>query len=350
MEPRRVNTNPLFRGSFALAVVASLLVSITGCNRQESGNQTSQGSAATSQTPATRSVDIGYSRLRISLPIFVAKEMKLFEKHGVAANLIVYDTAQPMIQALVEGKVPLAGYAAIPITYAGMLRSGTPLYFTTLMMEDEKHRISYLLRRKPKTGEQPIIRQIGDLKGKRVGILPTIAYRSWLQAILKANGVDPTSVTIQDVEPLLEVQTLASGGVDALFTNDPPATAAIVNGAGELITDFVEVPRYLGEPFPFGSFNAVKSWVDTHQQEFAGVVGALDEAIEYVNSHPAEAKKFMAPYLPEAFRGHVEKYPDALYLTSRDAIPGTFERAAEDYLKLGIIQKPINLSGLVYSR
>lgn len=59
-------------------------------------------------------VTIGYSQLRISLPIFVAAERGLFAKHGLAVTLRPYDTAQPMVQALAEGKLDLAGYSALP--------------------------------------------------------------------------------------------------------------------------------------------------------------------------------------------------------------------------------------------
>jgi len=288
-------------------------------------------------------VSIGYSRLRISLPIFVAQEQNLFQKHGVSVSLEMYETAQPMMQSLAEGKISVAGYTALPITYNAMQRSNQSLYFATALLEDQKHRISYLLRKKGGS-----IKAIGDLRGKKIGILPTIAYKSWLQEILRANKVDLGSVVIQQVAPELEVSTLNSGGIDALFTNDPMATAAIASGVGELITDMVEVPKYLGEPFLFGSFNAQKDWADTHASEFAAIIAALDDAIEFINQHPDEAKQQMRKYVPEQFREQVALYPDALYLASPETTKDMFQKEADAEFKIGIIASALDIDSLVY--
>ena len=68
----------------------------------------------------------------------MAHEKKIFQKHGLDVRLKVYDTAQPLMQALVEGKVDVAGYTALPITFNGMLRSDKKLYFLTTMIEDSR--------------------------------------------------------------------------------------------------------------------------------------------------------------------------------------------------------------------
>jgi len=310
---------------------------------------TCDGSAPTDGGRSGTPMTIGYSRLRISLPIFVAQERGIFARHGVDADLVMYDTAQPLMQALVEGRVDVAGYTALPITYNGMLRSGTRLLFLTALVEDQGHRISYLLRRRPPVGGLSPIRTIGDLRGRRIGILPTVAYRAWLEAILEANGVAPDAVTLQPVEPLLQPQALASGGVDALFTNDPAATAAIVEGIAELITDFVEVPRYLGEPFLFGSFNVRADWAEAHPDELTRLTAALDEACDFVNEHPDDAKRAMAPYLPEPFAAHTVHYPDARYLTTAETREESFILVARDYERRHIIPGPLDLRGLVRS-
>jgi NitT/TauT family transport system substrate-binding protein len=293
-------------------------------------------------------LEIGYSQLRISLPIFVAQQKGIFLKHGINANLLMYPTAQPMAQALVEGKIQIAGYTAMPITYDGMARSGTKLLFITTMIEDQDHRISYLLRRSTKTDGKVLIRNLRDLKGKKIGTLPTVAYSAWLKAILQANGLNPDrDVVIQPIAPEQEAAALRNGGVDALFTNDPVATAAIRAGVAELILPTVECPKYIEDPFPFGSFNVSKAWADSHPDVFARLVAALDEAAEYVNEHPADAKQAMVPYLPGQFRADVANYPDAKYLLTDESTEAMYQHLADIYLKMGIINQPVSLTGLV---
>ena len=294
---------------------------------------------------------VGYSKLRISLPIFVAQEKGFFAARGLQVELMPYDTAQPLLHALIEGKIPAAGYTALPISYAGMMRSEKGLYFATCMVEDQQHRISFLLRKTPEAGEQPAVRTIQDLKGKTVGILPTVAYKGWLQAIVKANGLDPDrDIKIQQVEQTLQLQTLVSGGVDALFTNDPVATAAIASGKAELILpDTVECPKFIGDPFAFGSFNVNKAWADANPEAFKKLIAALDDAIDYINAHPEEVKQMMVPYIAEQFRPHVAQYPNALYTTSVDTKLKTLQDAARMYVEHGILDSELKMDGLVVS-
>ena len=91
------------------------------------------GRANTEQTNVT----IGYSALRISLPVFVAYENDYFEDEGLNVKLERYETAQPLMEALVSGEVDIAGYTALPITFNCMLKSNKDLYFVTAMMEDK---------------------------------------------------------------------------------------------------------------------------------------------------------------------------------------------------------------------
>ncbi len=319
-------------------VLAVLLLAAAGCNQRP----------ATKENLASGSLTIAYSRLRISLPIFVAQEKGLFAAHGLQVQLQGYVTAQPMMQALAEGKLNVAGYTALPITFNAIERSNNPLVFTTLMLEDPQHRISYLLRRKTAPHAKPTIGTIADLRGKKIGILPTIAYKSWLNLILKANGIDPErDVIIQPVAPELEASALKGGGVDALFTNDPMATAALATGVAELISNDVACPKYIENPLPFGSFNVRKAWADGNRETLQKIVASLDDAIAFINSHPDQAKQMMAPYIGDQFKDQVSLYPDAKYLSSKDAGEGWFTNEAALETRLGIIPHSLDLKGLI---
>lgn len=300
------------------------------------------------QKETIQSLDIGYSRLRISLPVFVAQEEGIFGKHGINANLLMYDTAQPLMQSLIAGNIDVAGYTALPITYNGMIRSKKQLYFISAMIEDKDHRISYLLRAKNSNGESSEINTITDLKGKRIGILPTIAYKAWITEILRKNGFDPEKdVVVQQIAPVQQAQALKNGAVDALFTNDPIATSAIEIGVAELISDEIESPEYIQDPFVFGSFNVSKQWADNHRELYEKLILAMDEAIAFVNTHPEKSKQHMKKYLPDAFKGHVEKYPNALYWDTTKSDDVLFNEVSENYLQIGIIPEPLSLKGLV---
>lgn len=306
------------------------------------------GLVAAGNALAEDTVRIGYSRLRISLPIFAAQELGLFQKNGIRAQLEMYDNGQSLGQALVEGKLDVGGYLATPISFNGILRTGRKMYFVTTMLEDQKHRISYLLRRKPPPGQQPTIKTIADLRGKKIGIFPTFAYKATLQVLLQKHGIGPADAIVQQTDPQIEPQLLASGGIDALYTIDPAATAAIALGVGELIEPDAEAPALFGTPFPFGQALIAKDWADAHPDLTKRIAKALDEAIVYVNAHPKEARQFLRRYLSEVYQSQIDLYPDALYLTTAETSDEIYTRIAKQYRALGIITRDIDLRGAVY--
>jgi ABC-type nitrate/sulfonate/bicarbonate transport system substrate-binding protein len=266
---------------------------------------------------------IGVSTLRISLPVFVAEQHGLFVKHGIDAEVRRFDTAQPLADELGAARIDAGGYVAFRILF----RSGAPppkVRVFTAVVEDAAHPLSYLLVKKGSG-----LRGVSALRGKRIGILPTAAYRGWLEAILRHDGLRPEEVSIVPLAPPLEVDALAGGGVDALFTGDPMATAALARGIAEPATDTPDVPRVLGEPFLFGTFAVTEDLARKHPAQARALADALDDAITMISADPAVGKDAMKPYVRETERPFVDRYPAARYLRSGEMSAAQLDRAAE---------------------
>lgn len=290
----------------------------------------------------TTKIMIGTNYLRISLPVFVAQGSGIFQKNGLNVELQFFETAQPLMDALCGGKLDIAGYTAFPITFAGQARSKTELNYTTAMLEDDAHPISMFVVKADSN-----ITSLAELKGKKIGILPTYAYKVWLELVLKQNGIQPEEVTIQQVAPALSATTLQSGGVDVLFTNDPAVTVTVQKGIGKILIPGAVVPKYLGKPFFFASFNMTKSFVNKNPDSAKKIVKSLDEAIAFIHANPAEAKKIMAQFLPEAQRGMAGKFADSLYLPSAEVQPDALSKLQDEFLKQGIVKEKLDLSAAV---
>jgi NitT/TauT family transport system substrate-binding protein len=288
-------------------------------------------------------VKIGYSRLRISLPIYVAQEKGIFKNNGLDAQLEMFDTAQPMIDALCGGKLDVAGYAAFPITFSAELRSKKDLYYATGLMEDDKHPISMLVVKK----ESPI-KTIGDLKGKNIGILPTYAYKVWLELILEKNGIKPGEASIQQIAPAMTPSALASKTIDAVFTNDPAVTTCVQMGIGRLLFADAVLPKYMWSPFPFASFNMTREFVQKNPDTARRIVKSLDEAIDFINGNQQEAKRIMAEFLPEEQKPFVEHYPDAFFMKSSEFPLDELLKLEESYRNQGIIKGKLDLSNSLF--
>jgi len=253
---------------------------------------------------------IGVSTLRISLPVFVAEQHGLFVKHGINAEVRRFDTAQPLADELGAARIDAGGYVAFPILFG----PGAPppkVRVFTAVVEDAGHPLSYLLVKKGSG-----LRGVAALRGRRIGIL-------------RHDGLRLEDVSIVPLAPPQEVDALASGGVDALFTGDPMATAALARDLAEQATDTPDVPRVLGEPFLFGTFAVTEDFAQKHPAQARALADALDEAINMISADPAVGRAAMKPYVRESERLFVDRYPAARYLRSREIGPAQLDHALE---------------------
>jgi len=69
-----------------------------------------------SAQPTETAITIGYPHLRITLLVIVAQHNGYFADQGLNVTLKAYSTAQPMMYALVSGKIDQGGFCASPIT------------------------------------------------------------------------------------------------------------------------------------------------------------------------------------------------------------------------------------------
>jgi NitT/TauT family transport system substrate-binding protein len=270
---------------------------------------------------ARTSLILATSRLRISLPIFVAIERGFFKQQGLDVELELFDTAQPMADELAAGRVSAGGYVALPILF-DPARPRMKVRVLTAVVEDASHRLSYLLVRKASK-----LTAWDDLRGHRIGILPTLAYRRWLEAVLEHEGVPLDAVRIVPVAPAHQVQSLEGGGIDALFTGDPMATAALSRGVARLLSASPEVPRALGDPFIFGTFAVSEELVTEHPGTVRALDAGLDAAIAVIDRDPSHALESMLPYVRGPERPFVRQYPKARYVRTRELDPGQLDRA-----------------------
>jgi ABC-type nitrate/sulfonate/bicarbonate transport system substrate-binding protein len=278
-------------------------------------------------------VTVGYSALGVSLPLFVAHRAGLFADQGLRVQMRGYPTAHPLVEGIIDEDVPCGGFVAFPIALHRHLRA-RPLHYACAVAEDLDNPISFLLVRRGSG-----IRSIDDLAGRRVGVLPTKAYREWLKALLARSGLgyhqvklDRTCkcmqtcsaskvpiermVPVHDVLPHETAMALRSGRVDAIFTNDPGATAAVRSGVAEVFGDRPILPSLLGSPFLFGSFVFDSDFVADRPDEARRIVAALDAGVRFCRHDPAEARRLAAPYLPPSCSDLSDGLGRPIFLTS----------------------------------
>lgn len=330
---------------YKLALAACGLFALTSMLHSAGLNVSAREKTA---VPAPIKITVGYPKLRVNLAQFVAKEEGIFARHGLDVTMLPFETAQPMIQAQIAGRLGIAGYSAMSISFPAALSSGRSLLFGGLMLEDKKHPFSMLI-----VGAKSEIRRIADLKGKAVGILPTVAFREMLKAILLKNGVSPDDVVIKNVNVPMQQAALESGSVQALFTVDPAATAITAGGKGRLLDKKVPSPcaAYLRDPYPFASATVTREFYAKNPEAVKRYFAALDEAVDFIRAHPEKAKDHMKPYISAELRAFTGKFPESRYLKTADALasPELFQAAADEYLRWGLLAEKYAVGADLYT-
>ncbi len=283
-------------------------------------------------------VVIGVPLLRISQPVFVAESHGLFRKHGLEVELRHFDTAQPLADELATGRLDAAGYLALPILFS---REGGPpaVRVMTAIVEDQAHPLSFLLVKSDSS-----LGSVSELAGKTVGILPTLAYRRWLDAVLAHHGVDAKTVTITPLAPQLQLEALAGGGIDALFTGDPMATAGLARGIARPLSAQAEVPAALGAPFFFGTFAVSERLATEKPRAVRQLAAALDEAIALIEADDQVGRTALAAALREGDRAFVSKAPPTRYLasgaTTIEALEAALKRETSQLRAAEVLWRP----------
>ncbi|HUL37912.1 MAG TPA: ABC transporter substrate-binding protein [Thermodesulfobacteriota bacterium] len=215
-------------------------------------------------------VKIGYLRLTISLPTFVAAEKGLFEKEGLKVELTPFESGTLIISALIAGRIDAncssatTGYwfveQSTPGQFKIFLASGTPSRknptFVAIVKKDSP------------------IKELKDLKGKRVGTFPGASSVELAKAIIRTQ-MDPEGVIFQEVPPTILISALAAGQIDAFFAPEPVGMIAISQGIG----------RHLVEE-PLGLLGL--------ERGFAGA--AFGFSAQFIKQNPMLAKRVKAVY------------------------------------------------------
>ncbi len=182
-------------------------------------------------------VKIGYMRIVMSLPTFVAVEKGLFEQEGLKAELTPFESGTLIISALIGGRIDANCSSAItgywfaeqntPDQFKIFLTYGTPSLknpsFVAIVKKDSP------------------LKDLKDLKGKRVGTFPGATSVELAKAIIRTQ-VDPEGIIFQEVPPTILISALAAGQIDAFFAPEPTGMIAISQGVGRhLIEDPLDV-------------------------------------------------------------------------------------------------------------
>ena len=168
----------------------------------------------------------------------------------------------------------------------------------------------------------PAIREFADIKGKSLllffrGDTPDIIVRY----LASKNGVAPDKdLTLSYVDsPFEALQMLLSKRTDTALLPEPAATAAILKGkkAGMelhriILQDVWEKATGSNSIMPLGGTMCQASLAKEHPETVAALQTGIGEAVDWINTHPAEAAKQCADFFglkPMVLEKSLEAFP-----------------------------------------
>jgi ABC-type nitrate/sulfonate/bicarbonate transport system substrate-binding protein len=270
-------------------------------------------------------VRVGYSALAGSFtPLWMAKELGLFERHGVQSSLI-YMAATIASQAMLAGETDFMVGANIPPVQARLGGADSLILVTYI----SGFTFSILAR--------PPIQQPGDLRGKRIGVTRFGAANDFGARIaLKRWGLVPLKdVTIIQLGGLPEAfAALKGGSVQAAVLPPPFSTEAKRQGMIELFDFNQSDIEFLGV-----GLTSTARYVSTRGDAIRRVVRALVEGIWAFKANREAALRAIEKYTRLKDRGLLEE----TYQSNRKVIqlvPRTTEAAVRNVLEAVADQNP----------
>ncbi|MBK5948571.1 nitrate ABC transporter substrate-binding protein [Rhodobium orientis] len=225
---------------------------------------------------------------------YVALEEKLFEKACIEIISNKMQSPNHIIDALVGGRADFGppGAAAGIAMLAEEKFPGTFKVFGLQGGGIKIDRINDGLIVKPDSG----IESFADLKGKTLGHVPGIQWRTISKKMVKAAGLDPDKdVTLTDLAVAMQVPAVAGGSVDATLSLEPVGSIAVASGkAKRAMTN--PVASVIADPFYSGAAVLTTKFMKERPEVAAKVVEVIDEAIDLVNADFEKYKVIIPKY------------------------------------------------------
>lgn len=309
----------------AVLIAASFWVANSGIT----GYAVAQSQApAGAVQPQLEKVKVGYQQVSYYLPAFVAKEKGFFEEQGLDVEMVQFKGTNQVVDAAIQGKIDYGagGYSTV---FAAEAASPGQLKVFGRAVETEAGEKYQNFLLVPKNSS---VQDIMDLKDGIIGTYTGTTQLLWLRLMLPKVGLDPEKdVQIMQVAPELQVNALAAGQFEALFTIEPYATIAVEKGVARVLIGNMR-GKYIWDPFPAGpvGFFSAK-YLKENPAKAEKIKAAVEKAVDYINAHESEAKALLPKYTPldasiaakvklykfdnddSVYRDYVQKLADLLY-------------------------------------
>ena len=213
-------------------------------------------------------------------PFYLAKEKDIFKQEGVDVDIVVMDDTAQRKAAMINGDVDGLG-------------DTVDLLVTE---RDEKVPAVSVMQNDFSNGADGIvaidsIKTIQDLKGKKIAVQKNFVSESFLNYVLKKNGLSPSDVIMIDMEAGAAGAAFVAGKVDAAVTFEPWLSKAKERKNGHVLVSSSDVPGVVVDTL---SIN--ETYLKNNQEVVKKVMRSWFKALEYYKNNQEESNLIMSKY------------------------------------------------------
>jgi NitT/TauT family transport system substrate-binding protein len=277
-------------------------------------------------------INLAYAVAADFLPVFVAKDSGIFEKHGLDVNLSVMGNPALAPAALTAGSLDISLMTPPNLLLANQGGLDMVAIAGVVRVQKTNPRSNLVTR----TGTN--ITSPADLKGKKIGV-PGInssldlVFKTWL----KEHNVPLDQVTSVETPFGQMPDLLKSGQVDGVISMEPLLTRIVASGSGVRTFD---VQSEVNPDFLGGFWGTTRDWATKHRPLVQEYRASLHDAMDFIAAHPDEAKAIEKKYI-----GYVDPSPLSVRI---ELVPADFEFWIKIATDLGQLHDPVDPAKLVF--
>ena len=231
-----------------------------------------------------------------TMAYYVALEEKLFQKAGIEIDSKMFQNPNQIIDSLVTGQADFGppGAAAGITVLAEARYPGT---FKVFGLQGGGIKVKLindgLIVRNDST-----ITSFKDLRGKSLGHLPGVQWRTISRHIVRSNGLDPDKdVRLQEIAVALQVPSVVAGTVDATLSLEPVGSIAVASKeAKRAMTN--PVASFVADPFYSGVAVLTTKFMKERPAVARKVVEVLDQATDLAMKNFEKYRAIIPKYTP----------------------------------------------------
>ncbi len=266
---------------------------------------------------ALKKVPFPYSPIGLNcLPWFVAKDARIFEKHGIDFDPVFIGASSALFNAMLSGAADVAGSGG-PAVIANILKGGDIIHITAMVPRFTQ---SIMVKADIKKPE--------DMAGKKIGVsrLGTVTHFA-LQTVLDGYGIKNVTILQMGGQPEA-FAGLSRGSVDGAVFSPPYNFQLKKLGYNELVS-----PNELAKLTEFitNGIVARRTVAEKDKDTVIKTIKGTAEAIKIIQTDRVFTKKVMSKWMP---------------MNDADLVEQIYRFATENYAKEGFVPEAA-LRGMV---